>query len=317
MRTTTATAPGKVILFGEHAVVYGRPAIAVPVTNVQAIATLTDGPAGAGCSIAAPDINAHVRLAANPSDPLALAVGLAIQETEISSEPDWQLSVTSDIPIAGGLGSGAAVSTALAKAVLVHVAHCRSCQPDLETVNRIVFAVEKLHHANPSGIDNTVVVYQQPVWYLRGQTPQQFKIGQPFQLIIADSGVASPTAAVVSDVRRAWQSDSSRYDEIFDGIGSIAEEARQAISAGRVDSLGELMQENQRLLRLLDVSSAELERLIAVAEESGALGAKLSGAGRGGNVIAVAASENVVEVREALLDAGAAGVLVAQVDSYS
>ncbi len=316
MRSTTATAPGKVILFGEHAVVYGRPAIAVPVTNVKATATLTDAPAGAGCSIEAPDINAHVRLAANPSDPLALAVRLAIQESEISSEPDWHLAVTSDIPIAGGLGSGAAVSAALVKAVLAHSARSRSPQPDLEIVNRIVFAVEKLHHANPSGIDNTVVVYQQPVWYLRGQTPEQFEIVKPFQLVIADSGVASSTAAVVSDVRQAWRRDTSRYDQIFDGIGAIAEEARQTISAGRADSLGELMQENQRLLRLLDVSSAELERLIAVAEESGAAGAKLSGAGRGGNLIAVAASENVVEVREALLAAGAAGVLVAQVDSY-
>lgn len=313
MKPTIESAPGKVILFGEHAVVYGRPAIAAPVTNVGAKASLTDAPAGAGCTIAAPDIDAHVHLSAAPSDPLALAVSLALQATGITTEPDWQLSVTSDIPIAGGLGSGAAVSAALVKAVLARTALHGRRQLDLETVNRIVFAVEKLHHANPSGIDNTVVVYQQPVWYSKGQVPQQFEIGRQFQLVIADTGVASTTAAVVSDVRRAWQSDPTRLEEIFDRIGAVAETARQAIIAGRINKLGPLMQENQRLLRLLEVSSADLEHLIAVAEGSGAAGAKLSGAGRGGNMIAIAESEKIEEVSEALLAAGAAGVLIAQV----
>ena len=315
MTTTTATAPGKVILFGEHAVVYARPAIAVPVAKVQASVTLTDGPPGSGCTIAAPDIGARVRLSAQREDPLALAVRLALEEAGIQEEPDWQLTVRSGIPIAGGMGSGAAVSAALVKSVFAHTELPASAQPSAETVNRIVYAVEKLHHANPSGIDNTVVVYQQPVWFVRGQPPQRFNIARPFHLVIADTGIASSTAAVVSDVRRAWQNNTVGYEKIFDGIGQIAGAARQAIQSGDVNALGPLMRENQRLLRQLDVSTEMLERLIATAEEAGAAGAKLSGAGRGGNLIAVVESEKVGIVREALLTGGAVGALVTQLGS--
>ena len=313
MTTTTATAPGKVILFGEHAVVYGRAAIAVPVTKVKAIATVKDAPPRAGCTISAPDIGACVRLSDSPTDPLAVAVSLALAETGIESEPDWQLSVSSTIPIAGGMGSGAAVSAALARAVLAHSARPSRHTPDPDTVNRIVYATEKLHHANPSGIDNTVVVYERPVWFVRGQPPRVFDIARPFHLVIADTGVASSTGEVVSDVRRAWQQNTEEYEEIFDSIAAIAEAARQAIAAGDVDALGPLMQQNQRLLRQLNVSVYQLDHLIAIAEEAGASGAKLSGAGRGGNLIAVVESENLEEVTEALLAGGAAGVVVTEV----
>lgn len=237
---------------------------------------------------------------------------LALEEAGILEEPDWQLTVRSDIPIAGGMGSGAAVSAALVKAVFAHSDLPTHAQPVIETVNRIVYAVEKLHHANPSGIDNTVVVYQQPVWFVRGQPPQRFDIGQPFHLVIADTGVASSTATVVSDVRRAWEEDTAGYEIIFDKIGEVAGAARQAIVSGDVNALGPLMRVNQRLLRQLDVSSADLERLIEIAEEAGAAGAKLSGAGRGGNLIAVVESENVRSVQEALLSGGAVGTVVTQ-----
>ena len=313
MATSTATAPGKAILFGEHAVVYGRAAIAVPVAKVKATAAVTDAPPGTGCTIAAPDIGARVHLSTQQEDPLALAVRLAIEEVGIEEEPDWQIEVRSDIPIAGGMGSGAAVSAALVKAVFSHCKLPAHGPPEDATVNRIVYAVERLHHANPSGIDNTVVVYRQPVRFVRGQPPQRFDIARPFLLIIADTGIASSTAAVVSDVRRAWEQDTKRYEAIFDDIGEIAETARRAIESGNVDALGPLMQENHRLLCKLDVSSGELDRLIAIAEEAGAAGAKLSGAGRGGNLIAVAASKSVETVREALLAGGAAGIVVTQI----
>ena len=313
MNTTTATAPGKVILFGEHAVVYGRAAIAVPVTKVKATATVMDAPAQTGCTIFAPDIGSCVRLSDSPTDPLAVAVRLAIAEKEIETEPDWKLSVHSNIPIAGGMGSGAAVSASLARAVLAHCAGPSQRSPDADTVNRIVYAVEKLHHANPSGIDNTVVVYEQPVWFVKGQRPQVFDIARPFHLVIADTGIASSTAKVVADVRQSWQEDTKRYEAIFDRIGAIADDARRSIGAGEVDSLGPMMQENQRLLRQLDVSAEPLERLIAIAIEAGATGAKLSGAGRGGNLIAVVEPEDLGAVQEALLAAGAAGVVVTEV----
>ena len=313
MRSTTATAPGKVILFGEHAVVYGRPAIAAPVTKVRATATVEDAPPGTGCTISAPDIGARIRLSAAPTDPLAVAARLATEAAGVEAEPDWNVTVRSTIPIAGGMGSGAAVTAALARAALAHSASLSCSLPDAETVNRIVFAVEKLHHATPSGIDNTVVVYERPVWFVRGRTADVFAIARPFHLVIADTGIASSTGQVVADVRRAWQEDSRRYEAIFDGIGAIAEAARRAIAAGDVEALGPLMQENQRLLRQLDVSAPALERLIAIAERAGAAGAKLSGGGRGGNLIALVGPAGVDAVAEALLAGGAARVVVTQV----
>ena len=313
MSSTTATAPGKVILFGEHAVVYGRAAIAVPVTKVRATATVEDALPGTGCTIAAPDIGVRIRLSDAPAHPLAVAVRLAAEAAGIQAEPDWNVTVGSTIPIAGGMGSGAAVGAALARAVLSHSASPSSGSPAAETVNRIVYAVEELHHATPSGIDNTVVVYEQPVWFVRGKPPEIFDIARPFHLVIADTGVASPTGHVVADVRRAWQEDAERYETIFDRIGAIAQAARRAIGAGDVESLGPLMQENQVLLRQLDVSTQALERLIAIAEETGAVGAKLSGGGRGGNLIAIVEPERVDEVRQALLAGGAVRAIVTEV----
>ena len=259
-----ATAPGKVILFGEHAVVYGRPAIAVPVTKVQATAAVAAAAAGSGCTISAPDVGVRIRLPSAPDNPLALAVRLALEAAGVDAEPDWSVSVSSTIPIAGGMGSGAAVSAVLARAVLASAPAFRGC-PDAETVNRIVYAVERIHHATPSGIDNTVVVYEQPVWFVRGRPPEIFDIAKPFHLVIADTGIASPTGQVVADVRAARQKDAARYDAIFDAIGAIAERARRIIASGKLETLGFLMRENQRLLRQLEVSAPSLERLIETA----------------------------------------------------
>ena len=312
LNSAKATAPGKVILFGEHAVVYGRPAIAVPVTKVQATAVVEAAAPGSGCTISAPDIASRIHLSSAPDDPLAMAVRLALEVAGVDAEPDWNIVVTSTIPIAGGMGSGAAVSAVLARAVLSYSPPFRGC-PDVETVNRIVYAVEKIHHATPSGIDNTVVVYEQPVWFVRGRPPELFDIARSFHLVIADTGIASPTGQVVADVRAARQEDAVRYDAIFDAIGAIAEEARRAIAGGKLEMLGLLMRENQRLLRQLDVSAPSLERLIDVAEGAGAAGAKLSGGGRGGNLIAVVEPEKVGPVRAALLAKGATSAMATEV----
>lgn len=310
--STTATAPGKIILFGEHAVVYGRPAIAVPVTDVQATATIERAATGSGCILTATDIGAQIRLADatdHLSDPLALCMYLALEAAGITTEPDWHISVRSTIPMAGGMGSGAAVSTALARAILAHAGHV----PQPQMVSHIVFAVEKLHHGTPSGIDNTVIAYERPVWFVRGRPPQVFRLARSFQLLIADTGIASPTRQTVADVRRAWQEEPNRYETVFDGIAAVVKAARQALASGDVAALGPLMQENQCLLRQLDVSSERLERLIAIAEEAGAAGAKLSGGGRGGNLIALVDAERTDPLKDALLAGGATRVIVTPV----
>ncbi len=300
-----SSAPGKVILFGEHAVVYGKPAIAVPVTEVQVIVTAEPAPLGSGLTLVASNLEKSIRLSKAPRDePLAAAARLTLARLAVS-EPDATLIISSTIPIASGLGSGTAVSTALIRALASFLGHT------LETwaVSALAFEIEKIHHGTPSGIDNTVVAYEQPVYFVREQPIQRLNVDTPFTLLVGDTGVRSSTKKTVGRVRRGWKRDPARYDALFDQIGDIVDQARQAIETGDVNALGPMMDDNHERLIKLGVSSPELDTLVEAARFAGAMGAKLSGAGRGGNMIALVEDDVAEEVTEALLEAGAKQVI--------
>jgi mevalonate kinase len=184
-------------------------------------------------------------------------------------------------------------------------------------VSDLVFEVEKIHHGTPSGIDNTVVAYEQPVYFVRGETsgPVLISVGVPLTLLIADTGLPSPTRRLVGRVRQCWRRDPARYRALFERIGDITSNARCMIESGEVDSLGRLMNENHALLTELGVSSAMLDRLVDAARAAGASGAKLSGAGQGGNMLALVEAETVHGVAMALMTAGAAQVIHTTVES--
>jgi mevalonate kinase len=305
----SASACGKVILFGEHAVVYRRPALAVPLTQVQATATVEPGESG--ITIDAPDLNQTVSLdRASPASPLAAIVRLTLEHLQL--RPDAlrvNITINSTIPIASGLGSGAAVSTAIVRAL----AHWANTTFDKATVSALVFEVEKLHHGTPSGIDNTVIAYQQSVYFVRDEPIQLFNVAIPFKVVIGNTGVAGSTKVAVSDVRQGWEADREQYEAWFDQIGAIVQQARAAIETGAIYQLGPLMDQNQALLRNINVSGPELERLIAAAKDAGATGAKLVGGGRGGNMIALVNDQNVEAVTAALKRAGAVSVIVTEI----
>jgi mevalonate kinase len=309
----TASAPGKVILFGEHAVVYGRPAIAAPVTQVKATTTIEPARAGRGATIMATDLARVVRLSqASPGNPLASIVRVTLAHFD-APEPDANITIRSTIPIASGIGSGAAVSASIVQAL----ARFLGRDVDDATVSSLVYEVEKLYHGTPSGIDNTVVAHRLPVYFVRGAPVRTLVVKRPFTVAIGDTGVRSPTMIAVGDVRRAWEADRARYEALFDRIGSIVEQARAAIETGDVEALGPLMDANHVLLRDIGVSSDDLDRLVAAARRAGALGAKLVGGGRGGNMIALIDEGIQSGVRNALLDAGAKGVLATTVEASS
>jgi len=312
MPAITATAPGKIILLGEHAVVYGQPAIAVPVTQVRARAILTANPRAKPGSlrIQAPNIGLEADLdELGPDHPLAAAVRLVLKELGIEQPPACTLRITSTIPVAAGLGSGAAVSVALIRALSAFLG--KPIQG--ERLSSLTFEIEKLHHGTPSGIDNTVITYAKPVFFIKGETIETLDVPHPFTILIGDTGIASPTAAAVGDVRRAWQADPITYEGIFAAIGQIARSGRIAIETGQIESLGLLMDENQELLKKLKVSSPELEALVDAARQAGAAGAKLSGGGRGGNMIALVSNQNASRVAQALGGAGAKQVIQTEV----
>lgn len=310
---TVACAQGKIILCGEHAVVYGRPAIAVPVAEVQARATVEDGVEGQGIVIVARDLGRVVTLGDEASDetrdPLLAAAVNTLEYLGLGLGHDLVIVLESTIPVARGLGSGAAVSAAITRALAQHF----SKDLTAEQVSGLVYDVEKLYHGTPSGVDNTVVAHQRAVYFVRGQRLEILRVGAPLLLLIADTGVESPTRAVVGAVRSAWQESKDRYETLFDEVGGTVVGIRDAMEKGDAAEVGRLMDENHRLLRAMEVSSSQLDALVNAAKRHGALGAKLSGAGRGGNMIALATPESCQKVKEALQDAGAQGVLQTEV----
>jgi mevalonate kinase len=307
---TVAHAPGKVILFGEHAVVYGRPAVAVPVLDVQATAVVEDALPGSGITITAENLNRTFNLFDAPrDDPLRVIVSATLSRLGVGMKVDLKITVSSAIPVARGLGSGAAVSTAIARALGEHLGQWLTSR----AVSDLVFETEKIHHGTPSGIDNTVIAFEKPVYFVKGKVMDVCWVGRPFQLAIGDTGIVSQTRVAVGEVRAALEQDRERYEEIFDDIGTLAHMGREAVEVGDVEAIGRLMDANQKLLRLIGVSSPELEGLIEAARQGGALGAKLSGAGHGGNMIAVVRPETASRVSMMLRMAGAQNVILTEV----
>ncbi len=303
------SAPGKIILFGEHAVVYGRPALAVPVTQVHADVEITasDRP---GAWIHAPDISLHSELNALPSDhPIASVIHNFFFLARVALPASLNIHISSTIPVASGLGSGAAVTVALVRALALHFDFPMSD----EEVNAFAYEIEKIHHGTPSGIDNTVVTYAKPVYFVRGQPIETFTVGSPFTIVIGDTGIPAPTKESVGDVRKLWEADREKWDRVFDEIGDVVKQARKAIESGRWKELGGLMNDNHALLQELTVSSPELDRLVEAARKAGALGAKLSGGGRGGNMIALAQPPDAGAVVRSLKEAGAKNAIVTRV----
>ncbi|MBE2223387.1 MAG: mevalonate kinase [Anaerolineae bacterium] len=307
---TIDTAPGKIILFGEHAVVYGQPAIAAPLSHVRAYAVVKNNP-NPGIRLIAPDLGSDILLSdADTDDAIAAVVTQLQKAANIQELPDLTITVSSQIPIASGLGSGAAIAAAVIRALAVHLGLGYLLTD--EWVSDQTYEIEKIHHGTPSGIDNTVVAYERPVYFVRHQPRnhiEPFAVAKPLRLLVADTGIRSSTKDVVGDVRRQWELDSSTFNTIFESCGRIANTARQALEAGDVAQIGQLMTENHALLQKMSVSEPKLDRLVEVALAAGALGAKLSGAGRGGNMIALVTDDVETAVSTALLSANAKNIL--------
>ena len=301
---TERTAPGKVILFGEHAVVYGKPAVAVPVHSTRAraqVVDLPDDPAG-WVRMEAPGTQLSSWLHEMPeANPLAAAVRLSLEDSGQKLESALRITIESEIPVGAGMGSSAAVSVAVLRAVAAHLGQELSA----ERVSDLAFIVEKLQHGTPSGIDNSVVAYERPLYFIPGQPPQFLRVGRPFTLMIGDSGDRLPTRESVAAVRERRSADPQSFDRLFAEIAAISEQGRRLIESGDTHQLGPLLDRNQTLLKAIGVSGKGLEQLIRAAKRAGALGAKLSGAGRGGIMIALVEPASAEAVGIALREAGA------------
>ena len=319
------SACAKIILCGEHAVVYGRPAIALPLPALRTRAWLTRR--HDHFEIRATDINHVVVMPRIPPPqlrkphPLALIAWHTFQYLRVRP-PRAVLTIASDIPVGSNLGSGAAVSIALARALGAFFHH----ELTPAEASALAYEVEKQHHGTPSGIDNTVIAYEQPVWFVRGDAesgaasltpapllaaPEPFS-APPLTLVIGDSGQSTPTRVSVAAVRALREAQPARVERVMDAIGTLVTDARAALDRGDLPALGALMDTNHALLRQLTVSSDKLDALCAAARAAGALGAKMSGGGRGGNMLALARDAgHAAAISAALTQAGARRVFCA------
>jgi mevalonate kinase len=277
---------GKVILLGEHAVVYGVPALAVGI-----------------------DRGAHARAVAADRGPSRLLVGgwnitvyedrldhdlarafRALLEAARAHSPSLgpcYVEVDAALPPGGGLGCSAAIGVAIARAL------CPQAGP--EAIQAQAMAWERVFHGNPSGVDAAVAARGGCVLFRRGEAIEPVRVRGPLQLCVGNTGTASSTKAMVEGVARLRERQPDGVDRTFAAIGALVRGAQVALEAGDRAALGRLMDRNQTLLGALLLSTPEIETMCELARRAGALGAKLTGGGGGGCVVALVPSQAVAD----------------------
>jgi hydroxymethylglutaryl-CoA reductase len=290
---------GKVVLLGEHSVVYGRHALVAPIPlTVRALVEDCDS----GVTLLIPRWDVEYQLAKNPEQRRSFekSAGVIFDQLGLAGR-GMRIEVFPEVPRSMGLGGSAAIAVAIIRALDKHFGLGLT---DAQ-VNELAFQSEKVAHGKPSGVDNTVACYGRPLVFRMGDPPlmEPLHIQKPIPAVVGMTGREGLTAATVARVRRAWEKDRKLYEGIFDEIDGLVLKALQAIRDQDLARLGELMNINHGLLNALQVSTPELEQLVTVARDHGALGAKLTGGGGGGSIIAVC-EDDTQPVVDALHRAG-------------
>jgi mevalonate kinase len=282
---------GKVILLGEHAVVYGVPAIAVGIDR---------GARARATTLEHPPSRLHVRGwnidvdESEPSQDLAYAFRglLNTIRADFPLLPPQAVEVEADLPPGAGLGCSAAMAVAIARAVDPH-GHDEALQSR-------AMAWERVFHGNPSGVDAAVAARGGCIFFRRGAALDPVRARGTLHLCIGSTGTASSTKSMVDAVARLRARRPEIVETSFEAVRSLVHSARIAIEVGDRFALGRLMDLNQTLLNALFVSTPDIERMCGLARGAGALGAKLTGAGGGGSVVALVSS---IAVADAVLTA--------------
>jgi mevalonate kinase len=282
---------GKTVLLGEHAVVYGMPAIA---------AGLSLGASARAEPSAASSIRvAELTGSAGDGSDLSRALEQACQALGVGPH---RVEVEVDLPLGSGLGGSAAIGVAVARALLGACGEGETRSRVLEAAN----AWEQVFHGNASGVDAAAAYAGGCIWFTKAQGIEPVTVAVPLKLVICLAGPPASTKQMVEGVRRLGERRPDLLAKSLSAIEALVKNGRLCIEAGDVRALGQLMNYNQMLLSGLFLSTPEIERACAAARDAGALGAKLTGAGGGGAVIALC-EERTEPVATAL---GAAGFVV-------
>lgn len=303
MPAVISKAPGKIILFGEHAVVYGYPAIAVPIDAVQVKVTILPVIKGSESIIKVRNFNwiEDIPFAdMEENNPIRISIENVFSQIE-GKPPLFEMVISSTIPIAAGLGSSAALSVAITKGL----GQFLGIQLSSDQINSLALQSEKIQHGSPSGIDNSVITIGKPIYFLKNSPIVQIEIPKTLNIILGDSGKRTLTIDVVDEVRHFLDIEPTIARSILENIGKITDNAFGALQSGKLQEIGELMTQNHDFLKKLGVSSPDLDRLVDSALSNGALGAKLCGGGKGGYMVALGESDTFTKIGAGLISAGA------------
>lgn len=320
----------KVILFGEHSVVYGHPAVALPLKNLKMRATVTgcksskNNENGADNADAANNANnADSRITLTCLDftgPLCeipqrlYSVRTAIKAALEFAEWDGQalhITTKADFPPERGLGSSAAAAGAVIRAILDYY----NIKAKEKQIFELTQTAERIAHGHPSGLDATATAASWPVRFQRGKF-SRMDINMRAWIILADSGCKGMTRVTVEALRKYLKSQPETVSKLLEELGRLAAEAEYDLANGRAKNMGERMTRAHKILAELGVSTPQLDSLVRTACEHGALGAKLTGGGGGGCVIALAESaEDARKVSAALREAGARNTWIVDISS--
>ncbi len=282
---------GKTIVFGEHFVVYGLPAVASAITSkttaeVKRIkgndyALIDNRPATPGYK--------EKKASQQEYSTRRIFAFLGINPKENPVE----ITLAGDLMAASGVGASAASSAAIARALNDEF----NLGFDDEKINQTAYEGEKGYHGVPSGIDNTAAVYGGLIKFTKTDSgPKMGRIWiKPVEIVLGNTGLTSNTIAVVADVKKKKEANPELFEKLFSEYAELVEEGIQAFKENNVEKIGGLMNKNHGLLCRANVSCPELEELVSIARENGALGAKLTGTGRGGLMLALTPGQELQE----------------------
>jgi len=270
------SACGKIILLGEHFVVHGSPAIAAIISN-KAIVEIEK------TKEIAYESNVHGTIPSMTTK----AISYVLSAMKIKDK--FKVKLTGDLRTVGGLGSSAAFCVALVKALAKEY----KLKLTKEQINSYAYEGEKAFHGNPSGIDNTMATYGGVMQYTRGKTPQENKFepvscGTTLNIVVAITGIYGPTSVMIAKVKEFKDKNPQEFERLSIEMSTIISLAKVAIKEGELEAIGKLMNENQKLLSIVGVSSKENEKVISILKREGVLGAKITGGGGGGCCIGLA-----------------------------
>ncbi|HEL1748459.1 mevalonate kinase [Streptococcus suis] len=292
-------ANGKIILMGEHAVVYGQPAIAMPFSAVEITAQVRVQ--GQALSVACDFYEGLVHKMPKIWESLKHAIRFSLYRIGAPTDPAIHIEISSTIPAERGMGSSAAVAVAVARALF---AYYEKELTDSELWD-IVQSSEKIAHGNPSGVDAATTSGKSPVFFIKHQSIEPLELKLQAYLVVADTGVTGNTLEAISDVADLLEKKPEAI-KLVEELGNLTRQAKEDLATDQAELLGSRMNQAHALLQKLGVSDPSLDKLVSLAQENGALGAKLTGGGRGGCMIAlVRTGQDAQTLAQVLAQAGA------------